>query len=81
MVELLVGGTMSYAVEVKTAGDKTWVGNGLRYESRELATTCGSDLAARWMAILEWQVVESTDPVNTDSSGNYLSAKERKAAL
>jgi len=57
-------GLASWEVQVKTAEDRDWVGNGIRLATKEEADTYGSDLAMRWTAVLEWQAVESAELVN-----------------
>ena len=54
----------SYKVGVKTSGDKDWCCNGLRFKTEEEASTYGSDLACRWMAVWAWQVLPSDDEPN-----------------
>lgn len=47
-----------YRVGIKTADDKDWVYNGLRFETREAAEQYGQDLWSRWTAVTEWEVHE-----------------------
>jgi hypothetical protein len=54
----------SYKAEVIADGSGEWVGNGLRFATREAAKAYAIDLHSRWTAVREWRVVESTDPVN-----------------
>ena len=48
-----------YKVEVIADNSGEWVGNGLRFETREEAETYGADLACRWTAVQEWRVVQA----------------------
>lgn len=54
----------SYAVEVIADGSGQFCGNAIRFPTREAAKEYAIDLHARWTAVREWRVVESTDPVN-----------------
>jgi hypothetical protein len=54
----------SYKVGVKTAGDREWCCNGLRFRSREEAEAYGIDLFMRWTAVREWAVLESDEEPN-----------------
>lgn len=54
---------MSYKVEVKTPGDRTWTSNGLRFATEDAARKYGTDLNWRWTAVEAWQVTPSDDPV------------------
>jgi len=49
---------MSWKAEIKTAGDRDWVGNGLRFATDEEARLYAASLACRWTAVREWRVVE-----------------------
>jgi hypothetical protein len=49
---------MSYKVEVIADSSGEWVGNGLRFDTEELARLYGADLAGRWLSVREWRVVE-----------------------
>lgn len=55
--------TTSFKVGVKTAGDTDWVFNALRFSTQEKAEKYGNDLASRWTAVRDWQVIPSNDPV------------------
>jgi hypothetical protein len=55
---------MSFAVEVIADGSGQFVGNGMRYATREEAEASARDLAWRWTLVREWRVVESSDEVN-----------------
>ena len=54
----------SYAAEVIADGSGEWVGNALRFATREAALEYAKDLHSRWTAVREFRVVESSDPVN-----------------
>lgn len=54
----------SFKVEVIADGSGKWCGNGLAYATREEAESYARDLASRWMAVRQWRVVESDQPVN-----------------
>lgn len=47
---------MSFKVEVKTANDLDWVGNGLLFPTEEQAQAYASNLEWRWTAIRETRV-------------------------
>ena len=55
---------MSYAPEVIADNSGKWVGNALRFATKEEAEANVSNLASRWFLVRETRVVESTDPVN-----------------
>lgn len=55
---------MSYKVEVLTAGDTSYCGNGLRFKEKTDAETYAVDLALRWLAVKNYRVVESPDEPN-----------------
>ena len=55
---------MSYKLEVKTVGDKTWSSNALRFATIEEANIYGKDLFHRWTAVTEYQATLCDDPVN-----------------
>lgn len=54
----------SYKVGVKTAGDRDWVYNGLRFATREAAAAYASDLSSRWTAVRETTITKSEDAPN-----------------
>jgi len=54
----------SYAIEVIAERNGTWTGNDIRVATREEGERYAQDLAYRWLAVREWRVVESSDPVN-----------------
>lgn len=54
----------SYKPMVRVGGHKDWVGNALRFATREEAKANVEDLMMRWTAVDEISVEESDDPVN-----------------
>jgi len=59
----------SFKVEVQADSTGTWASNALRFETREKADAYAKDLWSRWMAVKEWRVVGSPDPVNEGRRG------------
>lgn len=57
---------MSYAAEVIADASGKWVGNQLRFATREAAEAYARDLAWRWTLVRDTRVVESSDPVTED---------------
>lgn len=55
---------MSWKPEVIADSSGKWVGNALRFATREEAEANVMDLSMRWMMVRETRVVESDDPVN-----------------
>lgn len=55
---------MSWKPEVIADSSGKWVGNGLRFATKEEAEGNVKDLFSRWMLVRETRVVESPDPVN-----------------
>jgi hypothetical protein len=55
---------MSYRPEVIADATGKWYANGLRFATYEEAYASASELAGRWMAVRDFRVVESDDPVN-----------------
>ena len=55
---------MSWKPEVVTDKTGTWVGNALRFATKEEAIANVNALAMRWSLVTDMRVVESTDPVN-----------------
>lgn len=55
---------MSYKPEVTTGSDPKFYGNNLAFATREEAEKSARDLMSRWMAVTDWRVVESDQPVN-----------------
>lgn len=60
---------MSYKVMVLAHGEKSFVGNGIRYATLDDARLAGSDLFGRWTMVKEWHVESSDDPANREASG------------
>ena len=54
---------MSYRVVVKAKGETQFVGNAIRFDTESEAKAYGKDLESRWMAVSEWKVEASDDPV------------------
>ncbi len=52
----------SYKPQVQTDSTGTWYGNALRFETRAEAEANAANLAARWLAVRDWRVVECDDP-------------------
>jgi hypothetical protein len=57
-------GHKSFKAEVIADNSGQWVANGLRFATSEEAAAYAKDLFSRWMAVREWRVVPSVDPVN-----------------
>jgi hypothetical protein len=55
---------MSWAPEVKTPGDTEFIGNGLRFATKEEAEANVAALAKRWTLVTHVRTRESIDPVN-----------------
>ena len=55
---------MSYKVEVRTAGDTGYCGNGLRFKELTDAEEYALQLSMRWLAVADYRVVESEDMPN-----------------
>lgn len=55
---------MSFKPQVQTGDRPEWVGNALRFATREEADANVANLASRWMLVTATRVVESSDPVN-----------------
>jgi hypothetical protein len=54
---------MSFKAEVIADESGKWVGNALRFATKVKAEEYARDLMSRWMAVREWRVVRSSDPV------------------
>jgi len=63
---------MSYKVEVLVCGETEWATNQLRFATKEEAEAYGRDLFRRWLAVREWRVTESEEPVNYAIRGGEL---------
>jgi len=55
---------MSYKIEVLADGTGKWLPNGMAFASHGEAYDYGMDLWARWAAVSDMRVVESTSSVN-----------------
>jgi hypothetical protein len=55
---------LSYKVEVIADRTGKFVGNQLRFASRQEADGFARDLMSRWFLVEKYRVVESDDPVN-----------------
>jgi hypothetical protein len=55
---------MSWAPEVIADSTGKWVGNQLRFATKQEALDNVRDLEMRWFAVRDTRVVESSDPVN-----------------
>lgn len=74
---------MSFKVGVKTAGDKDWVYNGLRFGTKEETEAYGRDLFHRWLLITEWEAHESSDHVNyvfVNGGARWIDEQEKNAS-
>jgi hypothetical protein len=54
---------MNWKVWVRTTGEDSWATNSMVYATREEAEEAAKDLYCRWMAVKEWSVRASNDPV------------------
>jgi hypothetical protein len=54
----------SWKPEVIADSSGQWVGNGLRFATKQEALDNVADLASRWFMVRETRVVESDEPVN-----------------
>lgn len=63
---------MSFKVVVKSAGDKDWVSNTIRFALKIEAEAYEFDLMMRWLAVQETKVEESPDPVTHTFMGRKL---------
>ena len=59
-----MGEVMSWAPEVIADNSGKWVGNALRFATKEEAEANVRDLSWRWILVRETRVVESDEPVN-----------------
>jgi len=55
---------MSWKPEVIADSTGQWVGNALRFATKEEAEANVKNLAGRWMMVTDTRVVESDEPVN-----------------
>lgn len=56
--------TKSWRPEVIADSSGVWVGNQLRFQTKEEALANVADLENRWIMVKRTRVVESDDPVN-----------------
>lgn len=54
----------SYAPQVIADSTGKFLGNGLRFATREEAEKSAKDLESRWLLVTDTRVAESDDPVN-----------------
>jgi len=57
---------MSFKVEVIADNSGKWASNALRFRTRKAAEEYGNGLWGRWMAVKEYRVRQSRDPVNRE---------------
>lgn len=55
---------MAWKPEVIADSSGKWVGNALRFATKEEAEANVANLKARWMMVVDTRVVECEDPVN-----------------
>ena len=60
--------TKIWKVEVQTDDTGKWYSNAMEYSTKEQAETAAQELAARWLAVRSWRVVEA-DPFPRDAAG------------
>ena len=53
---------MSFNPEVQTGNDPKFYGNALAFATRQEAMENARDLMNRWMLVVDYRAVESTDP-------------------
>jgi len=65
---------------VTVANDPKSYGNALRFATKDEAERSAKDLMQRWLAVTEWSVEESDDPVNYTYTleGKLLATEEGK---
>ena len=51
-------GQVMFKVEVIADSTGKWIGNGLKFPTREEADAYGVDLASRWTAVVDYRIVE-----------------------
>jgi hypothetical protein len=68
----------SWKPEVIADNSGKWCGNALRFATREEALDNAFDLSMRWMAVREFRVVESDDPVNSSYANHQLRTVDRE---
>ena len=55
------GCPIKFRVMVKTAENATWVGNGLRFDTKSAAQKYATDLRARQLAVTETKIEKTVD--------------------
>jgi hypothetical protein len=53
----------SFKAEVIADNSGEWCSNALRFATETEAKSYGKDLSGRWMAVRQWRVAESDEPV------------------
>jgi len=56
--------TKSWAPQVVADSSGTWIGNFLRFQTKEEAKASASDRQARWILVTRTRAIPSDDPVN-----------------
>ena len=49
-----------FKFEVIADSSNTWCGNGMRFDSQDVAEEAARDLFARWMLVKAWRVINTT---------------------
>ncbi len=55
---------MSFKPQVQTGLDPEFYSNNLAFATKEEAEMSAQNLMARWTLVVDWQVIESDQPVN-----------------
>lgn len=63
---------VSYQPEVTTAGDKEFTSNSLRFATPQEAERSAFWLFGRWMAVVNYRVGGSRDPVNYENTDDIF---------
>jgi hypothetical protein len=63
---------VSFKPEVQVFGSDNWVGNSLRFATREEADRYVVDLAMRWTAVRDVRVIEVDEPVTHYIANNTI---------
>lgn len=63
-----VPGNISWAVDASDDGGRSFARNGMRFATKAAAEAWGKDLESRWMAMTDFKVRASGDPIN---QGDY----------
>ena len=71
----------SWKVGVKTAGDRDWVSNAIRYATKEDAETGRLELIARWFAVQESCVLPTQDDVYLPRTSALSAMQKFNAAM